>query len=57
MVPSVSVSRHGLVIPFVGLLTFHHLGSEKELLDLVLGQGWLVRGNHKEPASQTRHYG
>ena len=35
----------------LGLHTFHHLGGEKELLDLLLGEGWLVRRNDEESAS------
>jgi hypothetical protein len=35
---------------FLGLLTLHHLGGEKELL---LGQGWLIGRSDKACAGQT----
>jgi hypothetical protein len=41
---------------FRGLVTAYDFSVEKELLDLVLGQGWLVGGKHGEPATH-KHYG
>ena len=39
----------------LGILTAHHLSGEKELLNLLLGQGRLVRSNGEESASQIHH--
>src|SRR5260370_24889906 len=46
---------HGVSDAFLGLLTAHHLGGEKELLNLFLSQGWPVRSNPEESPSHTHH--
>src|SRR6516164_8099285 len=42
---------------FRGRPTVRHLGGEKELLSLLLAQGWLVRSNGEERASQPQQRG
>ena len=42
---------------FLGLLALHHLGVEKELLNLFPAQGWLVRRHDKNLTNQKNHCG
>src|SRR5690349_1664577 len=42
---------HGVGDALLRPLTAHHLGGKKELLNLVLAEGWLVGGKHNGPAS------
>jgi hypothetical protein len=42
---------------FVGLVTIHYLGSEKEILDLFFGKSSLIRGPDNTWANQTEQRG
>jgi len=56
-VPSLSVSRQGWVTPLAVLLAAHHLGGEKEMLNLLFVGRGLICGHDQAWENQTNHRG